>query len=121
MMAPLLSAPKSNNTVRVSIIDTTSQVGNVATTAFMEPEISVHPKMEVPAFGFLVEHQSEQGGPKQRYLFDLGVRKDWKNLPPSYISKIEAGGWTVNVEKNVSEILEDGGIALESVNGIIFR
>ena len=54
-------------------------------------------------------------------LFDLGMRKDWQNLAPSIVSMIKTVGADIKVEKDVSEILEEGGIDLKDIDGIIWR
>lgn len=72
--------------------------------------------MDIPAFAFLIEHNG------QKLLFDLGVRKDWEaNGPPSLADPVKFGGWEVEVEKNVSEVLQDNGTSLDSIDAIIWR
>lgn len=72
--------------------------------------------MDIPAFAFLIEHNG------QKVLFDLGIRKDWKAYsPPSLADPVKLGGWEVEVEKNVSEVLQDNGTGLDSIDTIIWR
>lgn len=54
------------------------------------------------AFSFLIEHESGT-----KVLFDLGVRKDWENLNPGTAKHIKDLNWTVQVEKDVAEILKE--------------
>ena len=72
--------------------------------------------MDIANFAFLIEHNG------QKILFDLGVRKDWEaNSPPSLVDPMKLGGWKVEVEKSVSEILQDNGISLDSIDAVIWR
>lgn len=72
--------------------------------------------MEIATFAFLVEHN------EQKILFDLGVRKDWKSSsPPSLAEPVKLGGWKVEVEQDVPEILQDNGTSLDSIDAIIWR
>lgn len=71
--------------------------------------------MEIATFAFLVEHN------EQKILFDLGVRKDWKSSsPPSLAEPVKLGGWKVEVEQDVPEILQDNGTSLDSIDAIIW-
>lgn len=57
-----------------------------------------------PSFSFLIEHDGES------ILFDLGIRKDWENLPPGIVGIAKAIGAELNVDKNVAEVLQENGI-----------
>ena len=35
------------------------------------------------------------------------MRKDWENLAPFIVDKAKQGGWTIDISKNVADILED--------------
>lgn len=115
---PFLShfIPPSSVTVDVSIINTTSRVWDVPTTYFVSPEIPGFSHFDVPAFAFLIEH-----GTQGKYLFDLGIRKDYENLPPAYYNRIKAGGWNLSVEMDVADILVQAGVPLTDIQGIIWR
>lgn len=61
-------------------------------------------------------------GKERRILFDLGCPKNpEKDLPPSTNEIIKGFGGYVKIEKNVSEILTEGGIELGSVEAIVWR
>ena len=113
--SPPLNIPESSNTVTVSIINTTSRI-RLPAAPFFQPPIKGLECLDSPAFSFLI--QSSFG---RNLLFDLGVRKDWQNLAPKITSRIRDGGWTVTVEKDVAEILEENGIKRGSIEGIIWR
>lgn len=113
---PLLNIPESDSAVEVHIINTTSHIKGLPTSRFFEPKIQGFDAMDCPAYSFLIEH------PKgKKLLFDLGIRKDWKNLPPAVIGPIKRHGWEISVEKGVDEILEAGGVDPVDINGIIWR
>lgn len=76
--APPLNIPPSSASVQVRLIDTTSQINGIAVAPFLEPPIKGHDVLNCPAFAFLITHPTL----KRSLLFDLGVRKDWENLPP---------------------------------------
>lgn len=72
--------------------------------------------MDFAAFAFLIEHNG------QKILFDLGLRKDWKNKsPPSLADPVKNGRWEFEVKKNISEVLQDNGTSLDSIDAIIWR
>ena len=114
--APPLNIPASSTTVKVSIINTTSRVRGIPAPHFMTPAIKGFETLDCPCYSFLVEHPNGR-----KVLFDLGVRKDWENLSPRIVGRIKDGGWKIEGEKNVAEILEKNGVELKSVEAIIWR
>lgn len=111
---PPLNIPPSDSTVSVRLIDTTSWI-ECSLSGLFGPAIPGHDKISCPAYSFLVEHASGR-----KILFDLGMRKDWENLAPKIVNTIKSHGWRVSAEKNVSEILEEGGVELKSIEAIIW-
>ena len=83
----------------------------------MVPEYKGLDYLNCPAFSFLIEHPVSG----RKYLFDLGVRQDWQNGPRTIVERIKNGGWQVTVEKGVADILLDGGIDPNEIEGIIWR
>lgn len=73
-----------------------------------EPVYTGTEKLYLPSFAFLIEHGS------QRVLFDLGIRKDWENLPPGIVNICKQLGSEISIEKNVSEILTENGIDVDA-------
>jgi hypothetical protein len=115
-ITPPLNIP-SGATAQVKIIDSTSQVCGIAINYFMEPAMPGFTRMgDLPSWSFLVESASGR-----KILFDLGVRKDWKNLAPHVWKRIPANGWDVTVKKNVAEILEENHVAPKDIDSIILR
>jgi hypothetical protein len=91
----------------------------------MSPAIKGFDRMNALAYSFLITHRDGSTGKERRLLFDLGAPKDWKNdLPPSVadqVKKWEKVGIRIECEKYLSEILEDSGIRLESIEGMVWR
>lgn len=110
-----LSSPSLNGTVRVRIIDTTSYIHDLPAAFFLSPEFPGLEKLTGPSFSFLIEHPSSRS-----LLYDLGVRKDWGNLPPITVRRIEMMGCEVKVQKDVREQLEEHGVDTSSIEGIIW-
>ena len=84
---------------------------------FMEPPVEgFEGHASVPSLCFLLEHPSGR-----KLVWDLGIRKDYTNYSPKIAEYIPTTGYTINAPKNLSEILEDGGVRLEEVEGVIWR
>ena len=115
LAAPDLHIPPSDATVSVRIINTTLHITNMPVDLFVTPHIQGHDTLSCPAYSFLIEHPSSR-----KLLFDLGVRKDPENLAPVIISRIRQENWGCATEKDVREILEEGGVALDDIEGIIW-
>lgn len=114
--APELDIPSSLATVKVSIIDTASSIKGVDTWKFLSPSIKGHDYLSTVAFSFLIEHPTLN----RRLLFDLGIRKDWWNSSPCLIDRFKKGGYEINVERSVREILEANGVDGSSVEAVIW-
>lgn len=110
------NVPVSPNTVTVRVIDTTSEV-TLGIDDILRPRIKGHTKLFCPCYAFLVEH--EPSG--RKILFDLGVRKDWEQMPSSTVNAVRQYGWQVKVDKDVPEILEEHGYAREQIEAVVWR
>src|SRR5690349_17429155 len=108
---PNLGIPPSSNTVDVSIIDTTATIRGISANLFLAPPVKGYDWLAAPVFSFLIRHP----GLNRSILFDLGIRKDWQNLSPRALSQARRLGWTMHVEKDVSEILRDGGVDVDTI------
>lgn len=113
---PGLGIPPSPHTVNVSIIDTTATIRGVSPPLFVSPPIPGHEALAVPVFSFLVQHP----GLNRAVLFDLGIRKDWQNLSPPLLAHIKSLGWTLHVDKDVHQILEEGGVDTSTIEAIVW-
>jgi hypothetical protein len=113
-MTEYLSAPASQNTVRVRLINTTTEFV-VKAEYFAHPVLPGHEEFNLTDASFLIEN--ERLGKKA--VYDLGCRRDFWNYPPetrARMTKILTG---LKVEKNVSEILVEGGVKLESIGNCL--
>lgn len=106
-----LDAPKSTNTVRVRLVDTTA-VMLLHAVSFVEPVMPGHETMNMTDVAFLVEN-SRLG---KKAMFDLGVRKDFWNLPPKITERLGNIALGLRVDRDVPEILQENGIALEDIS-----
>ena len=111
-----LQIPPSKTTVDVSIINTTSRIKLIPYKVFVEPDYKGLDYLDCPAFSFLIEHPSGR-----KLVFDLGVRKDWENGPQRIVDRIKDGGWSVTAEKDVAQILREGGVDPKDIEAIIWR
>ena len=116
-LPPPLHIPDSESVVDVHIIDSTSRIKGIPFSVFTTPPYKGLNYLDCPAFSFLIQHQSSG----RKILFDLGVRKDWENMPAKIVKRIKNGGWTVTVEKGVAEILLEGGVAPKDIEAIVWR
>lgn len=118
-----IKVPPSNHIVDVRIIDTTFRLINGRPAAFMSPTIKGFDRMNALAYSFLITHK--ENDKERKFLFDLGAPKDWKNdLPPAVAQGVvrwEKAGIDIKVEKYLSEILEESGIPLKDIEGLIWR
>ncbi|TEA17319.1 hypothetical protein C8034_v000439 [Colletotrichum sidae] len=105
--------PESDNVVRVKLIDTTAaMVGQ--NTAFVSPVVPGHEVINFRALSFLLEHD----GLGKKALFDLGVRKDYWNLPKAVQQGIIGENCTIfgmRVDKGIDEVLKEGGVDLNTI------
>ena len=69
-------------------------------------------RIDLPAFSFLLQHNETH----KTFLFDLGIRKDWHNLPPAYVKRIKQIGFHVEVPQDAIYALARGGLRPEEIN-----
>lgn len=110
-----LTIPASPNTVQVSIIDTTTTIDFPA-DRFLAPKIDGLDRVKGNAFSFLVENPRTG----RKVVFDLGIRKDWKNLARPLYERLKTI-FRIEVEKDVAEILRENGVGLEEIEAVIWR
>ncbi|KAL8959826.1 MAG: hypothetical protein Q9193_003376, partial [Seirophora villosa] len=112
---PSLNLPKSDSTVDVSIINTTTEIV-VPAWAFVQPVLKGHETMNMPTFAFLIKNKKLG----KSIMFDLGCRKDWWNFAPAAHNVIKDGIPGLNVAKNINEVLEDGKEDVDKIEGMIW-
>jgi glyoxylase-like metal-dependent hydrolase (beta-lactamase superfamily II) len=111
--AASLNAPFQGVTCSVVAIDTTCELSAPA-GSLVEPAISGHEYLNCPTVSFLIVHPTGK-----QILFDLGLRKDYWNLPKPQADVIDAGIPGIKVTKNLSEILIEGGTDLNKIDAAI--
>ncbi|KAJ3052830.1 hypothetical protein HK097_005592 [Rhizophlyctis rosea] len=108
--------PPSASTVSVSIIDTTASVRGLPANTYLDPSIPGHDYLAVPCFPFIIHHPTVN----KTLLFDLGIRKYWQNLSPPLVEDIKGEGMQIYVEKDVPQILSEGGIDPTTVDAVFW-
>ncbi|KAJ7170485.1 beta-lactamase-like protein [Mycena crocata] len=108
--------PSSDALVDVKVFN----VGNASLTntshAFILPVLPGHESVTFPMFSFLIEHKRTQ----KRLMFDLGMRKDPLNFAPSIASFFTSGIAHLDSPKDITELLQEGGITLASIDAVIW-
>lgn len=108
--------PAGDVAVSVSLINPVN-FGPAILSRFMAPPV---PGLETfktaPSHSFLIEHPSGR-----RLVFDLGIRKDYQNYAPKVAAYLPTTKYHIEVDKNVVDILQNGGVAAESVEAVIWR
>ena len=63
-----------------------------------------------PSLSFLLRHSTND----QKFVFDLGIRKDWENYPPSIVEVIKST-YHAHVDQDVAESLQNGGTSTSDI------
>lgn len=118
-----LSIPPSSATVSVAIINTTSWAYNVPCADLFRPRFHGLDTFDLCSYSFLITHRSLVNGEEKvrNVLFDLGIRKDWENLVPSMVKKLKQWGTRLEIEAELSDILQEGGVNLADIEAIVWR
>ncbi|KIW34666.1 uncharacterized protein PV07_01433 [Cladophialophora immunda] len=85
----------------------------VKAQAFIESVVPGLQQIEIPDAAFLIDNEATG----QKVLFDLGVRKDYWNLPPVLLSLLARGVsvTSLKTQNDITEILEDNKIDLGEI------
>lgn len=115
---PALSLPPSSSIATVQALDTTLRL-YVRSENFLNPVIPGHEIYNCPTMAFLITSQTTG----RQILFDAGGRKDYWNYAPVAYERFKKG---VNVkglrcEKGVDEVLEEAGVELGGLEGVVWR
>lgn len=107
-----LELPVSQQIVRVRMVDTSCTL-TIKSKSFVDPTLPGQESLEVPDNSFLIEHE----GSGQKLMFDLGIRKDYWNLPPVVLGRLSTGIAipSLRVDRDVSEILVENSVPLEEI------
>lgn len=119
---PDLNIPHSDNTVEVSIIDTTSHL-TLPSLMLIEPELPGFNTVQACCYSFLIKHRSTSSQNPSKYdtlVFDLGIRKDWENSAASIVAQVTPFKSNLHIDKDVATILRENGQDLQEIGGIIW-
>ncbi|KAF7301107.1 Metallo-beta-lactamase superfamily protein [Mycena indigotica] len=108
--------PASSATVDVKAFNVASFTLNNLTHVFVKPVLPGQETITLPIFAFLLEHKPT----KRRFMFDLGIRNDPENLPPTFAGLFKSKTITLGKFKDITQLLVDGGIALKSIKAIFW-
>lgn len=103
--------PKSDNCVRVRMVDAECHMA-LASQHFFQPTPPGHEILYSTDVAFLIENPRLG----KKAMFDLGTRKDWWKQPPMITKRLGTFLRYIKVDRDVTEILEEGGIKLESIS-----
>jgi glyoxylase-like metal-dependent hydrolase (beta-lactamase superfamily II) len=110
-----LNIPHSDNTVRVRAINALTEMC-VATAGFMQPIVPGFDVLNLTSITFVIDHPKLNN----RILFDCGARRDFENYSPTIKARLNLNVRGLRIEKDVHEIIEDGGIELGSIESMIW-
>ncbi|KAJ7209144.1 beta-lactamase-like protein [Mycena pura] len=108
--------PASHATVDVRMFNVGTIFATTGASTFIHPVLPGHENASSPMYSFLLEH----GASGQRLMFDLGLRKDPQNLAPILAAQIATGLFQLDEPKDITEMLQEGGIALETIDTVIW-
>ncbi|KAJ7646926.1 beta-lactamase-like protein [Roridomyces roridus] len=111
-----LGIPQSNALVTVKAFDLGSLTAVNGTGLVISPVLPGQQTVEFPLFAFLVEHNATQ----KRIMFDLGMRTDVENFAPSIAEMFAAGIYQLDDNKDITEVLQQAGINLTSIDTVIW-
>ncbi|KAJ7853656.1 beta-lactamase-like protein [Mycena olivaceomarginata] len=110
-----LTIPASNAIVEVKAFNVATMT-TIVPGVVLQPVLPGHDTIRIPLHAFLIEHNAS----KKRFMFDLGMRNDLLNLPPSVARQLQSGVFSVDPFKDITELLEEGGVPLESIETVIW-
>ncbi|TFK28050.1 Metallo-hydrolase/oxidoreductase [Coprinopsis marcescibilis] len=70
--------------------------------------------MEMPSLCFLLQHSTR----KDKFLFDMGLRKDLENYPPVIVEQLNSGLTPAKTPQDVVESLARGGLAPDDIDWV---
>ncbi|KAF7556533.1 hypothetical protein G7Z17_g1336 [Cylindrodendrum hubeiense] len=115
MSATVLELPPGNGTVRLQVIDTGSKLLCKAET-LLEPGIPGHEYLNLPNVCWLVENLNTG----KKVLFDCGVRKNFKDLPPAALEVLRVSTPGLHVDFDVHDILVKSKVDPGTLDWIIW-
>ncbi|KAI0175522.1 beta-lactamase-like protein [Hypoxylon sp. FL1284] len=113
---PEINIPASASTVNVHIVNTTGTIRAAEVQRFVEPKIPGHDWLACPILSFLIHNPLLN----RTIVFDLGVKKDWWNLPPQTVQRFKDTGVTLEVPKSVREVLDEHGVDTKGIEALVW-
>ncbi|OIW34948.1 metallo-beta-lactamase superfamily protein [Coniochaeta ligniaria NRRL 30616] len=107
--------PSGSTTVRLQLIDTGSRLLCKANT-LLEPEIAGHEFLNLPNVCWLVENLRTG----RKVLFDCGVRKSFKDLPPMALRVLEVSTPGIHVDWDVADVLSKAHVNATEIDWMIW-
>lgn len=105
-----LNIPESDATIRLRMVDTTAKMV-VNAKSFIEPVQQGHETLNLTVAAFLLDHPASE----RKVMFDLGVRKDYWNLPAALQKRLGTIIPALRVDKDVTEVLIEQNISVDKV------
>ncbi|KAJ7209139.1 hypothetical protein GGX14DRAFT_364806 [Mycena pura] len=109
--------PASRATVDIQVFNVGNLTANGGSVNVVAPVLPGHETIVFPMYAFLVTHAASG----TRMMFDLGIRKDPLNFVPSLAGFFSSGQYQVEETKDITELLQEGRIILESIDAVIWR
>ncbi|KAJ7759168.1 beta-lactamase-like protein [Mycena metata] len=108
--------PVSNATVEVRVFNVVNATFvNKPGVSLIEPILPGREAIPFSVYAFLVEHKTS------RLMFDLGIRLDTMNYAPTIVELFTSGIILAqSPTKDIFDLLRDGGIALDSIDTVIW-
>ncbi|KAI8711295.1 Lactamase-B domain-containing protein [Fusarium sp. LHS14.1] len=101
---------------KVSLLNTCF-LRQVPTAPYVQPIVHGHGHFSgLPCLVFLIQNFSGR-----RVLFDLGTRKDWRNLSPMVLVEVDRDKIEVDIQEDVVYCLRQGGIAPHDIEAVVLR
>lgn len=109
--------PPSDSTVDIKAFNVANFTLHNLTNVFLNPVLPGREDLTLPMLAFLVEHKPSQ----KKFMFDLGMRNDPQNLPPAFAGFFSSKAVTVDDFKDITQLLQDGGVSLDSIDAVFWR
>jgi hypothetical protein len=109
--------PPSDATVDVKAFNVANFTLNNLTNVFLNPVLPGREDLTLPMHAFLIEHKPSQ----KKFMFDLGMRNDPQTLPPAFAGFFSSKTVTFDPFKDITQLLQDGGVSLDSIEGVFWR
>lgn len=109
----LVEIPESQNAAKVSVIDNGARIKG-SLSFFVEPPLIDHIEGAAPAFSFLIENEDNR-----RLVFDLGIRKHYDEYTP-FVKEYHRS-FKFDTGEEIFDLLDAQGIALDTIEGVIWR